>query len=279
MFALYPAHRTYTQWSVGPDLTQASAGTLTMVFSDSPAQAALTTAMPRYPELMASGQSVRRGGHTLTGIFDLNGIPVFGKYVDFRKKKLWSRLRYNFMPSRGLWSAFMAHILENHHLPTPKVLGAGEVRENGLIAESYIFNEVLQTEDIEHYIRRTTRDLPSVRATAALLMQNLRRLHDIGITHGDLKLDNFYVTPEGRLGFWDLDATLFWPRGISALSRWRNVGSLIANLMTAFDGTSAPLPTREDFIRLCCEAYGRGDPTFVRLMVSYWLRRRHLTHF
>ena len=158
MFALYPAHRTYTQWSVGPGLTQASAGTLTMVFSDSPAQAALTTAMPRYPELMASGQSFRRGGHTLTGIFDLNGIPVFGKYVDFRKKKLWSRLRYNFMPSRGLWSAFMAHILENHHLPTPKVLGAGEVRENGLIAESYIFNEVLQTEDIEHYIRRTTRE-------------------------------------------------------------------------------------------------------------------------
>ena len=88
MFALYPAHRTYTQWSVGPGLTQASAGTLTMVFSDSPAQAALTTAMPRYPELMASGQSFRRGGHTLTGIFDLNGIPVFGKYVDFRKKKL-----------------------------------------------------------------------------------------------------------------------------------------------------------------------------------------------
>lgn len=279
MLSLYPAHRRYTQWFSNTGLTKVNDGPLAMVFPASNAQAALTAVMPQYPALLNSGQSFRRGGHTLTGVFDLNGTPVFGKFVDFRRKKLWSRLRYNFMPSRGLWSAFMAHILESHNLPTPKVLGAGEVRENGLIAESYIFNEVLKTEDVIHYIHRTAKEAHSVETTAALLMQNLQRLHDIGITHGDLKLDNFYVTPEGRLGFWDLDATLFWPHGISALSRWRNVGCLIANLMNEFDRTEALLPSRGDFIRLCCRAYGRGNPELLQPMVTYWLRRYHLKRF
>lgn len=273
MFALYPAHRTYTQWSVGPGLTQASAGTLTMVFSDSPAQAALITAMPRYPELMASGQSFRRGGHTLTGIFDLNGIPVFGKYVDFRKKNLWSRLRYNFMPSRGLWSAFIADYLAAHQIPTPKVLGAGEVRQNGLIAESYIFTEVLHVEDILRFLIRNKTDPQAIENITRQMMQRLRRFHDLGITHGDLKLDNFYLT-QGEIGAWDLDSTLYWPHGVPFLSRWRNMGHLIANLVFEIQKwTPYPLASVEDFTRFCCEAYGVRNNGFIRYFVRRFLKK------
>ena len=273
MFSLCPAKLQYKQWFSDDTLSKAVDGTLSMVFPGSTANSALAQAMPRYQELLASGQSFRRGGHTLTGIFNLNGTPIFGKFVDFRKKKLWSRLRYNFMPSRGLWSAFMADYLTSHQVPTPKVLGAGEVRQSGLITESYIFTEVLKVEDVIRFLIRNKDNNNAIKTIARQMMQRLRRLHDLGVTHGDLKLDNFYLI-HGDIGAWDLDSTLYWPRGIPLLSRWRNLGHLIANLIFEIKKwTSYPITSTEDFTLFCCEAYGVRCNGSIRYFVRRFLRK------
>ena len=282
MFSLYPGACAYQTWFSSPSHVTHVENGFAMTFPESLLREKLTTAMPRYPEIFASGNFFRRGGHTLTGIVDLDGTPVFGKHIDFKRKKFYGRLRYNLMPSRGLWAAFMANVLTKAGLSTPKVLGAGEIRENGLLAQTYFFTEVIRAEDAWQRIKRLAKTEHTVNDVAISLMQALRKLHDAHVSHGDVKLDNFYFLRDGTVGFWDLDPTLYWPSGIPATHRYRNAGALIANLLIEADTnlTIEENGTKDAFIERAVAAYGGGlNPALTRLFVNYRLRKHPLSHF
>lgn len=248
-----------------------------MVFPESAAQSALIDAMPNYADIFAAGQFFRRGGHTLTGILRFNGQRVFGKYVDFRCKSFTSRLRYCFMPSRGLWSAFMADILQKNGIATPRVLGAGETRRNGLVTESYVFNEILLVTDAGQFIKETQGERRAVLKAVRQLMTGLHKLHTARVTHGDLKLDNLYVD-NGQTGFWDLDSALYWADGIPSSMQFRNVARLTADIVLHVDALGA-LPhgfSVEELTAYCCEAYGNIDTVKLFAWVAQWLKTRPL---
>ena len=251
------------------------------VLPPSPVRDDLLHVLPHREVLFNQANLCRRGGHTLTGLVDLRGTPIFVKRVDFTKKKFWGRLRYNLMPSRGLWSAFMASILESAGLLTPKVLGAGEVRHQGLIAETLLFTEAVTVQEGHLYVEADCRRHHDAAESSSRLMQALRRLHEAGVTHGDLRLDNLYLTSDGTVGYWDLDSTLFWPAGIPALRRCRNAGCLIAHLLKQADRflTRAEAGSAADFIEHCIAAYGTGHPDALRFFVDYLLRRFDIVNF
>lgn len=279
MFTWYPGGRDYVRWFNDPCLTHVTEGPLAMTFPESAAQAELIDAMPRYADVFAAGRFFRRGGHTLTGILRFNGQSVFGKYVDFRCKSFTSRLRYCFMPSRGLWSAFMAEVLQKNDIATPRVLGAGETRQNGLVTESYVFNEILNVSDAGEFIRNTKGEHCSVLKAIRQLMDGLHRLHAARVTHGDLKLDNLYVD-NGRTGFWDLDSALFWPGGIPSHMQFRNVARLTADIVLHVDalGILSHDFSVEKLTDCCCDAYGGMDRAQLFSWVTQWLKTRPLQH-
>ncbi len=277
MFTWYPGGHDYSQWFNSPRLMHVTEGSLTMVFPESDTRRVLADAMSEYAEIFAAGQFFRRGGHTLTGILHFNDQTVFGKYIDFRSKSFTSRLRYCFMPSRGLWSAFMADVLQKNGIATPKVLGAGENRRNGLVTESYVFNEVLSVTDAGQFIQMTQGERRSVLKAARELMTGLRRLHTARVTHGDLKLDNLYVT-NGQVGFWDLDSALYWPDGIPSSMQFRNVARLTADIVLHVDALGS-LPhdfSVEELTAYCGDAYGNMDKARLFAWVSRWLKTRPL---
>lgn len=248
-----------------------------MVLPKSAHQKALAANMKHYPAVFQEGHFFRRGGHTLTGVVNFNGTPLFGKYVDFRQKKFTSRLRYYFMPSRGLWAAFIADILKKNGIPTPEVLGSGETRQHGgLLCESYIFTELLKVTDGEAFLRETRNDAAQFLTRARRLMQGLKVLHDAHVSHDDLKLDNLYLS-DGKVGFWDLDSALYWPLMLPSRVRIRNVARLIVSILSAWKEMPPPNglnPTPSELTTLCCRAYGDIDESAVQKQVRDWFHDR-----
>ncbi len=281
MFSLYPGRRAYQEWLHRSDLLNVTENRLLAVLPDTPRREDLLRILPQRDALFSQSSLCHRGGHTLTGLIHLNDTPVFLKRVDFTRKKFWGRLRYNLMPSRGLWSAFMASVLESAHLLTPQVLGAGEVRRHGLIAESLLFTEAVTVQEGNQYVQADCRHNHSAKKSAETLMVALRKLHEAGVTHGDLRLDNLYLTSDGTVGYWDLDSTLYWPNGIPALRRYRNTSCLIANLLHEADGclSRSESGSSADFIHHCIAAYGACDARRLMPFIRYWLRRFDIVNF
>lgn len=251
------------------------------VLPPSPVRDDLLHVLPHREVLFNQANLCRRGGHTLTGLVDLRGTPIFVKRVDFTKKKFWGRLRYNLMPSRGLWSAFMATILKGAQLHTPNVLAAGEIRRCNLLSESFIVTDMLKVQDVRQYVHAVCRNTRSPLKAATDAMLALRKLHDAGVTHGDLKLDNFYVAPDGTIGYWDLDSTLYWSNGIPTLRRYRNTSCLIANLLHEADRclTQEDAGSATDFINHCIASYGACNADHLLPFIRYWLRRFDIVNF
>ncbi len=253
-----------------------------MIFPATDARGPLVEAMFHYDQLFARGRIFRRNGrHTVTGILDLEGTPVFAKHVNFRQKRFVNRLRYNLMPSRGHWSAFMAQVLIDAGFHTPKVLGSGEVRHNGLLTESYLFTETITPVPGDHFLRDACQESQPLAETAGRFLDSLRRLHDAGITHGDLKLNNLYILPDSAVGYWDLDSALYWPQGVPSLLRHRHTSYLIANLMEEADAClPAASLSANDFITACAKRY--GDACSLRHLqgfLRHWLQGIRLTAF
>lgn len=281
MFNLYPGSEAYQAWIGRQDLLHLSEDRLFAVLPVTSLRDALHSVLLHREVLFAQKSLCHRGGHTLTGIVNLNGTPIFVKRVDFTKKKFWGRLRYNLMPSRGLWSAFMASILQKAQLHTPAVLAAGETRRCHLLSESFIVTEQLKVQDVRQHVQAVCRSTRSPLEATAGVMLALRKLHDADVTHGDLKLDNFYIVPDGTIGYWDLDSALYWPSGIPTLRRYRNTSCLIVNLLREADCclTREEAGSAADFINHCITAYGACDADRLQPFIHYWLRRFDIVNF
>ena len=283
MFSLYPAQNLYQEWLSDNCQLHATIKSIDLILPATRERSRLVESLSHCDELFARGQIFRRHGHhTVTGLLDLNGTPIFAKRVDFRQKRFVNRFRYNVMPSRGHWSAFMAWILERAGFHTPKVLGSGEVRRQGLIAETYLFTEAITPTPGDRFLEAACEEGRPLVDSADRFLKSLRHLHDAGITHGDLKMNNLYILPNGAVGYWDLDSALFWPLGVPSLLRHRHTSYLIANLMTDAD-TRLPAGSvnARDFIAACAESY--GDACSLRhlqgFLQNHWLKGVRLTGF
>ena len=108
----------------------------------------------------------------------------------------------------------------------------------------------------------------------------LRRLHDAGITHGDIKLANFYVQGDS-MGFWDLDSAMVFSG--QTPQKWiiRDLGRLLSSFILTVDD----MPQTQDYFRnapeiaqVLADAYGTDVQTFLPSYYSYWLKKIKLKH-
>ena len=155
-------------------------------------------------DVIEGGIFQKHSKKTTASLFKVGETTVFGKHVRFHQKAFGLRFRYFVQPSRSFWTIVVAKKLEEAGLATPKVLAVGERRTLELISDSYIITEALKDAQTASAALRAQPNSYELLQNAGRL---LRRLHDAGMAHGDIKLANFYVQSDS-MGFWDLDSAM-----------------------------------------------------------------------
>ncbi len=159
----------------------------------------------------------------------LDGKTIFIKRYNF---KGWRDACKNlFRKSRALRAFESALLLENLGVPTPAVVFACERRILGVLVVSYIATEGIDALDlVRHQARHGFTD-DDIRRLARCM----RRLHEMGILHVDLKGENLLIDDKHTIHLIDLDR-LRRVRHLGLKARAKNLSYLNASFATTLPG-------------------------------------------
>lgn len=168
--------------------------------------------IPGFPEsidsVLAAGTKLKDSRTTTAALCSVNGLPPFF-LKRTNNKSVGFTLRYLFRRARAFRAAETIRALREAEIDTPAVLAVGEHRRGMLLCGGYIVNEMRSEVRDMHALLVESPDPPrtldTIMEKAAEL---LSRIHNHNIVHGDYKLSNIYLTPDGRPGTWDLDGGL-----------------------------------------------------------------------
>jgi len=174
-------------------------------------------------DLSLADELLKKGNTSWT--FRMNDLVV----KTFRPKKVTRPLRDWFMGTRAERAQRAAHALKHRGFETPEVVAV--LNSERLVRSILITRFATGYVSIEECVRNL--DAAGARDMARLFGRLLRRMHDWGLRHRDLKKDNFLVSPDGsRILFLDLDGVsetgnggLDWER------RARDLGNLGSSLL------------------------------------------------
>ncbi len=228
-------------------------------------------------DVIEGGIFQKHSKKTTASLFKVDETTVFGKHVRFHQKAFGLRFRYFVQPSRSFWTIVVAKKLEEAGLATPKVLAVGERRTLELISDSYIITEALKDAQTASAALRAQPNSYELLQNAGRL---LRRLHDAGMAHGDIKLANFYVQGDS-MGFWDLDSAMVFSGRTPQKWIIRDLGRLLSSFILTVDD----MPQTQDYFRnapeiaqVLADAYGIDVQAFLPSYYSYWLKKIKLKH-
>ena len=106
-------------------------------------------------QLVVPLRKLKNTSDTQVELLSINGHTYFSKVVDFSSRKIESRLKYCFWPTRGVWSAFIAKRLTEAGISTPKPLAAGDKFHRGLVHTSGLITEALvDAQGLDRYVRQ-----------------------------------------------------------------------------------------------------------------------------
>lgn len=275
----------YTRWS--PELTSllnAKSGTQSARIKDleyhvlpCEHQALLLSIAPNLDDIIENGNRQKYSKKSTASLFTVNGETFFAKHVRFYQKAFGLRFRYFVQPSRSYWTAVVAKRIEEAGIGTPKVYAVGERRALQLISDSYIITEALKDAlTATEVVRKQPNNFDLLQRAGKLL----RSLHDAGITHGDIKLANFYVQGDS-MGFWDLDSALVFHSHTP--SKWiiRDLGRLLSSFIITIDAMPETKPefmNAPKIAQVLAESYGIDVNRFLPSYYSYWLKKSKLQH-
>ena len=275
----------YTRWS--PELTRLTdpatscktikVGNLDYRVFAGEHQEALLSVAAQIDDLIEEGNRQKYSKKSAASLFKVGNETFFGKHVRFHQKAFGLRLRYFIQPSRSFWTAVVAKRLEDAGLGTPKVYAMGERRTFGLISDSYIITEALKNAQTAQAFLQTQPNSLELLENAGKL---LRRLHNAGMTHGDIKLANFYVQGD-KMGFWDLDSAQIFKDRIPQKWIVRDLGRLLSSFIITVDSMPETKPefmNTAKIARALAQSYGIDEQVFLPSYYSYWLKKMKLKH-
>ena len=275
----------YTRWS--PELTRlldsacgtksVHAGNLEYHVFAGDTQEALLSIAGTIDDVIENGRIQKHSKKSTASLFSVGGQTFFGKHVRFHQKAFGLRFRYFLQPSRSFWTAIVANRLQEAGIGTPKVYAMGERRTLQLISDSYIITEALKDAQTADAVLRTQPNSYELLQNAGKL---LRRLHDAGMTHGDIKLANFYVKGDS-MGFWDLDSALIYQDKVPAKGVIRDLGRLLSSFVYCvgtMPETAQEFMNAHKIAQVLADSYGIDVQAFLPSYYSYWLKKIKLSH-
>lgn len=206
-------------------------------------------------QLVVPLRKLKNTSDTQVELLSINGHTYFSKVVDFSSRKIESRLKYCFWPTRGVWSAFIAKRLTEAGISTPKPLAAGDKFHRGLVHTSGLITEALvDAQGLDRYVRQLQE--AEVLPLLCRLGKFLRQIHDIGIYHGDVQLSNLYMHGN-QLGVWDLDSVRLYDK-IPTVCRDNDIGRLLSSFLST--RTKDSETDRKDIVEAFADGYGHPVP-------------------
>ncbi len=185
--------------------------------------------LQRPDEMMAAGEMLKAGNSATVVRLKLADLDLVVKRYNI--KNLKHAGKRGFRPSRAAVSWKMGQRLTWWQIATPKPVAMLEKRVLGLRSTAYFISEFVDGSLAYDCLRRpgiSTAELADWSEQFAIL---LRRLRDLGLTHGDFKATNFLCGADEKLYLIDLDAMRFWPKPGLAFKRAvnRDYQRLLAN--------------------------------------------------
>ena len=175
---------------------------------------------------------------------ELDGRTIFFKRYNFKGVK--DSVKNIFRPSRARHCFEAALLLEKMGIDTPEAFAACERRTGRILNESFIATRGITATDLVQLVDTRGCD----RQTVITLARFIRKIHDMGILHVDLKGENLMLDEQGRIFLIDLDR-LNIKTFLSMEARAKNLCYLNASFVN-----SVP----EDLRRLFLDEYVKGDP-------------------
>ena len=211
-------------------------------------------------------------------IFKIENDFLFSKKINFRKKRLETRFRYCFQPSRGFWAAFVAKKIKESGFLTPDAYAAGERRSYGLVTDTWIVTEALTDVKGGNEEQLTLGQDLSLLHEAGIF---LRRFHEKGFIHGDMQFYNFYVQ-RGQIGVWDLDSVqIYGDKLAPKKKRMKDVGRMFSSFIQVVDfmnsGNDDSLEIKE-YAEALGQGYGIKRGELLEDLKIKWLHTMKLRH-
>lgn len=168
--------------------------------------------IPGFPEnldfILASGTILKDSRTTTAALCSADGLPPFF-LKRTNNKGAGFTFRYLFRRARAFRAAETICALREAEIDTPAVLAVGEHRRGLRLCCGYIINEMRsEVRDMHALLVKSSEPLRTLDIIMEKAAEQLSRIHNHNIVHGDYKLSNIYLKPDGHPGTWDLDGGL-----------------------------------------------------------------------
>jgi 3-deoxy-D-manno-octulosonic acid kinase len=178
-----------------------------------------------------NGEILNASRTTLVKTAIWNGTGIYIKRYNFKGTK--DSIKNLFRKSRAKKAFEATLLLEGMGIKTAPIVFACEKRVLGLLIDSFVVTEALQAQNLVQYHE----DYPFNDREVKLLGTYIRRLHERGILHTDLKGENLLMDKDRNIYLIDLDR-LQHKGVISIQTRIKNLSYLNASFYST-------LPSRQ----------------------------------
>lgn len=190
---------------------------------------ALADLLQRPDEMMATGEMLKAGNSATVVRLKLTDLDLVVKRYNIKN---WQHACSRCLrPSRAAVSWKMGQRLSWWQIATPKPVAMLEKRVLGLRSTAYFISDFVDGSLAYDCLRRPGLPAAELANWLEQFASLLRRLRDLGLTHGDFKATNFLCGSDAKLYLIDLDAMRHWPKPGSAFKRAvkRDYKRLLAN--------------------------------------------------
>ena len=217
---------------------------------------------------------------TKAGIVEIDNRKYFLKR--YNNKGLIYTLKYLFRKSRPFKALRAAREIHKLGIPCPEVIAALARRRCGILQCSYLLTENLENIiSPENYIRESVTNPDIYIKFQSRMCAYLKKMHDAGIRHGDLKLSNIYCrkNPDGlEFGLFDFDGTDFLRKPLNHRMRLKEYARIISSWIITAGNIKVPVD-REEIIRGFNKKYFECngiemDVAGLNKLVDYYLNRK-----
>jgi tRNA A-37 threonylcarbamoyl transferase component Bud32 len=226
------------------------------------------------------GKILKDSRTTKAGIIEIDSRKYFLKR--YNNKGLVYALKYLFRKPRPLNALRAAQAIRKLGIPCPEVVAALSRRRRRILQSCYLLTENL--ENIippEEYILESAANPDIYTKFQSRMCAYLKKMHDAGIRHGDLKLSNIYCRkdPDGlEFGLFDFDGTDFLRKPLSQRMRVKEYARIISSWIIISGNINVPVD-REKIIRGFNKKYFECngiemDIARLNKLVDYYLNRK-----